>query len=135
MKTERTRTPTDDVLNRLYWDSIQTVDEIVGEMGIGRNSLYLSIQPLDAGAECVQCAEPMYFNNRTQRSAGTATCLVCGSMTTLGQDRAREGISKKPAKGLRAQLKAAAPDRAALIGGAAAIGLVIGATATRAVRH
>jgi hypothetical protein len=135
MSTERTRTPTDDLLNRLYWDSLKTVDEIVGEMGIGRNSLYLSIQPLEAGAECVQCEAPMYFNNRTQRSAGTAACLVCGSATTIVRDPAPAADGEPRAEGWRAGLKSVTPDRAAMIGSAAALGLVVGATATRVIRH
>lgn len=135
MNTERTRTAADDRLNELYWGSDKTVDEIVSESGIGRNSLYLSVLPAEAGADCAQCGKPLYFSNRTQRAAGAAACLACGFTTTIAGDGAGDGPDGgSRRKKLQAGLRAVASERAAMIGGAAALGLVVGATATRAIR-
>jgi len=138
--------PTRHQLNQLYWSSSQTIDEILDEMGIGRNTLYTLLDPAPAGLDCPTCVDYMVFTNRTNRASGTAVCLVCGIEGTVaepaGQPRSRgesagdgpEGVHGREGR-WRDELGSVATERAALIGGAAALGLVVGAAAARALRH
>lgn len=139
-----------ETINELYWNSENTVDEIVETLGIGRNTLYSSVRPQPAGASCPDCGRPLVFTNRSNRSSGTATCQACGMETEVaeqiagpepgsrGADFARDGHAHAPEGGWsrwREDLVAVAPERAAMIGGAAALGMVMGAVAVRAVRE
>jgi hypothetical protein len=141
-----TNEPTRQQLNELYWSSSQTIDEILAEMGIGRNTLYSLLEPLPAGLDCPTCVDYMVFTNRTNRASGTAVCVVCGIEGTVadpaGQLRSRHEPAGDEADGAngrearwRDELGSVAPERAALIGGAAALGVVVGAAAARALRH
>lgn len=144
--------PTPDVtterLNQLYWNSSRTIDEIIGDLGVGRHTLYASIQPFEAGEACTSCGEMLFFTNRTHRASGTADCLVCGVAARLpeeervgatsgagdvmsGYDRSESG---RRWTRWRDEVSAVTPERAALIGGAAALGMMVGAAATRALR-
>jgi len=139
---------TNERLNELYWTSSRTIDEIVEELGIGRNSLYALVEPLDAGSGCSVCPEQLVFTNRTNRAAGTALCISCGNeMVIVGSiiEGTVAGETDRPVHGQngedgswtrwRDDLGSVAPERAALIGGAAALGMVVGAAAARALRH
>lgn len=140
-----------DRINDLYWNSDQTVDQIVEDLGIGRNTLYSSVRPQPAGANCPDCGQELVFTNRSNRSADTAACRGCGVEMDLA-DRDQEveiehaghdfgshaHAHRDPAGGWsrwREDLAAVAPERAAMIGGAAALGVVFGAVAARAVRE
>jgi hypothetical protein len=158
MTTENTGDSSyDQLLNELYWSSTQTIDEIVDELGVGRGTLYASIRPLDAGGTCAACQGTLVFLNRTGRAAGTGSCEECGMEATiqvqgasadeLGRGPTRSRASRGDPRVIhgyddrgrwdrwRQDLGAVAPERAALIGGAAAIGVVVGAAAIRALRH
>jgi hypothetical protein len=136
----------DGRLNDLYWSSGYTVDEILAELGVGRNTLYASIEPLSTGVICTACGEILVFTNRMHRAAGTGACLPCGIERELGDGRAeswqtgRAGTDAEDEvqDGLwgrwREDIGSVAPERAALIGGAAALGVVVGAAAVRALR-
>ena len=140
-----------ETANELYWNSDQTVGEIVHELGIGRNTLYSSVRPQPAGASCPDCGDDLVFTNRSNRNASTATCPGCGREIALMEhperaDAAEEGQApvrsaprrSEPDSGWsrwRHDLAAVAPERAAMIGGAAALGMVVGAVAARAVRE
>jgi len=141
-----TNEPTRQQLNQLYWSSSQTIDEILADLGIGRNTLYSLLDPLPAGLDCPTCVDYMVFTNRTNRASGTAICVVCGIEGTVAepvdQPRSRleeAGDGLEAANGRnprwRDELGSVAPERAALIGGAAALGVVVGAAAARALRH
>jgi predicted RNA-binding Zn-ribbon protein involved in translation (DUF1610 family) len=115
-----------------------------------RTTLYSSVRPVSAGSTCVDCGERMVFTNRTNRTTGTTTCSACGAESVVGavpeplveargwmdeprprqDDAAPSGLSR-----WREDLTGVTPERAALIGGAAALGVVLGAAAARAVRN
>lgn len=139
-----------DRVNQLYWSSGSTVDQIVSDLGIGRSTLYSSVRPQPAGIACEACGEPMMYTNRTSRDQGTATCSACGMQASAGEDTAaseefaagsngrahdaRDG-SMGALSRWREDLAAVSPERAAMVGGAAALGIVVGAAAARAIRH
>ena len=134
--------------NDLYWTSDMTVDEIVDDLGVSRTSLYAAIEPIPAGLVCTDCDERMVFTNRTARDRGLATCPSCGRESEPGAEAGegtreadrlpgiRDWRDEVPARlgRWRAELAAVAPERVAIVGGAAALGMVIGAVAARSVR-
>lgn len=130
-------------LNDLYWTSSQTVDEIVDELGVGRNTLYASVRPLPAGEICRTCGNQIVFTNRTGRASGLGVCEGCGLEATVGDETPLGGGSKRTSPPDRAprwsqwrdEVASVAPERAALIGGAAALGIIAGAVAVKALRH
>jgi hypothetical protein len=140
-----------DTANELYWNSGDTVDQIARELGISRNAMYSSVRPIPAGASCVHCDEPLLFTNRTSRAARTALCPVCEVQITLGEDletlettgpstgAVRASPVPPPSEGafrhLKEELAQVPPERAAMIGGAAALGAAVGAAAVRLIRR
>ena len=141
-------------INELYWNSDRTVEEIVDDLGIGRNTLYSAVRPQPAGASCPDCGQGLVFTNRSNRTSATATCRSCGLESDLSARMEAEDFGL-PARDpgshghahsngsngdggwnrWRSDLAAVAPERAAMIGGAAALGVVVGAVAARAVRE
>jgi hypothetical protein len=141
---------TTDALRRraseAYWSREETVDEIADRLGMSRSALYSAIAPVPAGAACEACSGALVYNNRTGRSAGRAVCAECGAEAIVapqgivsGADDAAGVSAVEPAgtgrfEQLREGLAAVSPERAAMIGGAAALGVAVGAAAARAVR-
>ena len=133
--------------NRLYWETDNRVDEIAAEVGMSRSALYNAVQPLAAGVTCADCGEPAVFPNRTRRDAGEAVCSACGvvaptavvSQAQGAEESApvAEGDGSAPARahGWKEALPEVTPERAALIGGAAALGAALGTVAVRAIRR
>jgi hypothetical protein len=142
--------------NDLYWNSGQTVEGIMTDLGMSKNALYSSLAPLPAGRSCGTCGGQLVFANRTSRDAGRATCATCAQETEVpvpashdhGGEGTRErdfadggasGLSRPQAEGrwgrLRDDLASVEPERMALVGGAAALGVMVGAAAARAVRQ
>lgn len=147
--------------NELYWSDSMTVDDIVTELGISRSSLYASIEPAPAGLICTDCQERMVHTNRTMRERGVALCPGCGRESAPGDPAGQRGVVGAPeggeedgyagagtgpddqgpsgaaAPGLDRwveALRSVPPMRLALVGGAAGIGLILGAAVTRALR-
>lgn len=149
--------PGSDRINELYWNSDRTIGDITDDLGISRNALYTSIHPLAAGTSCPACDRPMVFTNRTHRDSGMAVCGECGAEADLRGDSAgasrasRSGATRSSARAerpsgnghegesgwsrWREDLAAVEPERYALVGGAAALGVMLGAVAARALRH
>lgn len=134
-------------VNQRYWDTADTVEQIVGDLGIGRSTLYGSVQPRAAGESCDACGDPMVFTNRKAREQGMPSCPSCGGRrapeagSTYGAGAAGNGRSTEVRRGAmdalsrwKEELAAVPPERAAIVGGAAALGVMVGAAATRAVR-
>jgi hypothetical protein len=130
-------------LNELYWNSGRTIDDIVAELGVSRNTLYSSLEPLLTGHTCTGCDGVLVFTNRTNRTAGMATCERCGSETDLSEDapgaRADSGGTRSSASprqigSLGSEGMEIDPRRAAMIGGAATIGALVGYAAIRSLR-
>jgi hypothetical protein len=146
--------PGTDRVNELYWDSDRTVGDITDELGLSRNALYTAIHPLAAGASCADCGERMVYTNRTRRDSKAPICRSCGSEGALGGgSRLRdEGGGTDAGRGngdprtarlaagppgwtrWRDELASVEPERFALVGGAAALGAVLGAAAAHALR-
>lgn len=142
-----------DQADQLYWNSDHRVDDIASELGMGRSALYAAIHPLSAGTECPRCGEPMVFTNRTNRAAGRTVCGSCGAQgmaasaeeeTPLAHSHDEwrpEGHLMPEERGTsiwsrwREDLSGVEPQRAALVGGGAALGVMVGAAAARAVRE
>ncbi len=133
-----------------YWHSDETVDQVANRLGISRNALYSAIQPFDAATPCPRCEASLVFTNRSSRSASRATCVACeteiliagpvipADATAVRNGPAAEAFRGEPRSGrlgqFRNDLAAVEPERVALIGGAAALGVALGAAAVRIVR-
>lgn len=148
--------------NELYWNSPDTVDQVAEQAGMSRNALYGVVRPLDAGADCAACGEGLVFPNRSTRAAGRALCLACGSTASVDElsgataaagaasrHSAHEEEETGSARGWsatagdytgrlrrwREDVASVEPQRAVMIGGAAALGILVGAAATSALRR
>jgi hypothetical protein len=142
-----------DRADELYWNSAHRVDDIASELGMGRSALYAAIHPMPAGTECPRCGQPMVFTNRTNRAAGRTVCSACGTQGMVAAEDGEAPLSEshdewRPGGHLlpqesgagrwsrwREELSGVEPQRAALVGGGAALGVVLGAAAARAVRE
>lgn len=147
----------DDRINELYWHSERTIGDITDDLGVSRNALYTSIHPLSAGAKCPDCGDEVVYTNRTHRDAGSAVCSECGVEVDMHQDadaaptggsRSRyshdsahpssNGNGHPEGSGWtrwRDDLASVEPERYALVGGAAALGVMVGAAAAKALRE
>jgi hypothetical protein len=135
-------------INQLYWDSENTVGAISKELEVGRNALYAALVPIPSGAICLECGEETVYTNRTNRAAGSAVCRSCEETEMTNGDGGRQSAMSPSEREAyeedselqrwdrwREDLRSVPPQRAAMIGGAAALGLVLGAIATRALRN
>lgn len=141
MATQTVDRPTDERLNDLYWNSSKTVDEIVNEMGVGRNTLYGAVRPMSAEARCATCGGDLEYTNRTDRAASVATCASCGIEATLSPpEDSRTGKGRANRFDSHAlgdtwdRFSSGERSRVAVLGGAAAIGAMFGAVAIRSMR-
>ena len=140
-----TAPPVDSRLDDLYWNTDRTIDDIVDELDLSRSTLYASISPVPAGATCPTCSGMLYYTNRMNRAARVASCESCGLERELddfeAEDRPWVGNGGSPSTNgasaierWREELGEVEPRRAALIGGAAALGVMLGAAAVRTLR-
>lgn len=142
--------------NELYWTSSDTVEQVASRLGMSRKAVYGAVQPTPAGGACASCGGPLVFGNRTHRAAGTATCDACGTQVQMAGVEGDAAVSTpasmvaEAANGsvhavpspesqsrweqIKEDLGAVPPDRAAKIGGAAALGVAIGAAAVKAIK-
>jgi hypothetical protein len=135
-----------DVANEMYWSSARTVEEIARELSVSRSTFYSAIRPIGAGSVCSTCGESMVFTNRSNREAGLSTCQSCppGGIAA-SSDPESDDLRFRTAEGgeypgeswprWRDDLASVTPQRAAMVGGAAALGVVVGAAATRMLRE
>lgn len=134
--------------NELYWSASMTVDDIVEELGISRSSLYSSIEPLPAGLICADCHERMVFTNRTMRDRGVAVCPNCGRESEPGEaqgEAPEEGAAADEERTVEddesgeavwiSRIASIPPQRIALVGGGAALGILVGALAASLLRE
>ena len=143
-----------DQANDLYWNSSETVDQLAARLGMSRNALYASVKPIPAGGTCPHCGEALVFTNRSSRAAGKATCPGCeaevqpeaGAEASAYEAAAPPVVESTvhevppPASGgrleqLKESLAGVEPERAAIIGGAAALGAAVGAAAIKVIRR
>jgi hypothetical protein len=65
-------------VNRLYWESDTSVNQIGEELGLSKGALYGMLAPLPAGLPCIKCGDEMSYPNRTAREKGFVACTACG---------------------------------------------------------
>ncbi|MBI4537982.1 MAG: hypothetical protein HY704_00560 [Gemmatimonadetes bacterium] len=65
-------------VNRRYWDSGQSVNQIADALGISKGALYTLLDVMPAGAGCPRCGRELGYPNRTAREKGFVTCVACG---------------------------------------------------------
>lgn len=82
MASEETRRE----INRLYWESDESVSEIGDRLDISRRALYDAIEPRPAGAPCPECGAALGFRNRTSAENREAECPECGREVRLDGD-------------------------------------------------
>jgi len=134
--------------NELYWNSARTVDEIVKELKISRGALYAAVRPQDAATSCPECGDAMVFTNRSNREAHAATCSSCATEAPSADAKPADSSAAHAAEHDRSSLPrprslrswridlAAVPrERVAMVGGAAVLGVMVGAFAARLVRE
>ncbi|MDX1566601.1 MAG: hypothetical protein R3223_02300 [Longimicrobiales bacterium] len=64
-------------LNRLYWSSDRSVNQIADDLGISKGTLYEVVEPAGSGLSCPDCGEQLVYPNRTARDRGSLTCPAC----------------------------------------------------------
>ena len=120
--------------SRLYWHSRDSVDQLAARLGMSRHALYASIRPMPAGVDC-GCGGAMVFANRNQRALGKAHCPGCGAEQPVPTDAsahtdpppeplaAPRAATRIDVRQLWRGLSRVQPERAMLLGGAAAMGM------------
>lgn len=73
-------------LNRLYWSSDRSVNQIADDLGISKGTLYEVVEPAASGVSCPECGEQLVYPNRTARDRGSLSCPECGLETELESD-------------------------------------------------
>jgi len=129
-----TNAPFDQLLNELYWETDRTIEEILGELGVGRNALYASIRPLSTASECPTCVETMIFTNRTNRAANLATCEGCGFEHEM---EGMSGADARPRSPVGEEDTGPRIDRhrMVMIGGVTVLGAAAGIALTHALKR
>ncbi len=65
------------VVNRMYWDSDESVNQIAESLDLSKGALYGLIEPTPANGTCPDCGSRLSFPNRTARDRGLAECIAC----------------------------------------------------------
>ena len=73
-------------INRLYWESDESVASIADRVGVSRRALYDAIDPRPANRTCPECGAPLGFRNRTAEEERNAECAACGHETVLPEE-------------------------------------------------
>ena len=129
--------------NRLYWHSRDSVDALAARLGMSRHAFYQSICPEPAGRACAACGGVLEFANRTARQTSRARCAGCGAAERVPPTAVAsvmiEDVLPTPPPRLtfrgwnlsrwRRELAAVPRERAAMVGGAAALGVAAGVLA------
>lgn len=145
------RSTPEERANELYWRSEDTVEEVAERLEMSRGALYSHVRPLEAGGECPDCGAALVYPNRSSRAAGRAACPECertfaeeaAAAPVARGEESHPHLGQAPGNGdasgrlrrWREDLAAVEPERAAMIGGAAALGVVFGAAAATLARR
>lgn len=70
-------------LNRLYWESDRSVNQIAEDLGVSKGTLYDVVESRSSGVRCPACDGETVYPNRTARDRGEATCTACGLETEV----------------------------------------------------
>lgn len=130
------KTPVASEVNRLYWETADSVGEISNGLGISRRALYELIEPMPTGVECSSCGAELYFSNRSAKAAGVARCVVCGNEKDIEAPQTAGTVPPYGAgwPAVKKPMRNDARDRVAMIAGFAIAGVAIGAVATMIIR-
>lgn len=134
------RTATAPEINRLYWETDDSVAEISNRLGVSRRALYDLVEPLPAGAQCASCGGELLFGNRSAKAAGIARCPNCGIEREVEHDISHEDVGTIPPYGAGWPAVAKADSvtlrqRALAIASYALAGAILGALATVIIRQ
>jgi hypothetical protein len=140
--------------NDLYWNSGDTVDQLAARLGMSRKAVYSAVEPFETAARCADCGDPLVFTNRTRRASGLVNCTQCETEVHLEEhhdtvsttpadlvsDSGRVKVHEVPGpqggwEQIKEDLSNVSPERAAKIGGAAALGVALGAAAVKALKN
>ena len=137
MSSEHTdRDALHEEVNRLYWESDQSVNQIGEALDLSKGVLYGLIAALPAGLPCPGCSEEMVFPNRTAREKGFLACPECemeeeeGAVRAFWEGKGTGGAMQKAITSGRERVSNLSP-RGRIIAGTALLGvaggLVLGA--------
>jgi hypothetical protein len=108
--------------NRRYWETEDSVAEIAERLQISRRALYDAVEPLPTGESCGVCGGPLFFENRSARTAGDTFCVICAETGATDADESAGAVVASDPQ-----------ERALLVGGAALAGAAVGALVTLAL--
>lgn len=117
MASEETRRE----INRLYWESDESVSDIGDRLDISRRALYDGIDPLPAGAPCPECGAGLGFRNRTSAENREAECAECGREVRLDP----EADGPEPQVEQEQRAAALSPSGDVYVGNAPALGFML----------
>ncbi len=121
------------VVNRMYWDSDESVNRIAEQLDLSKGALYGLIQPAPADGTCPDCGSPLSFGNRTARDRGLAECVACALVG--------EPTDRVPSTALAAHNPGPAPIReprvwsGRALAGSLLLGVVAGVLIARVLRR
>jgi hypothetical protein len=122
-------------VDRLYWNSEESVDAVASRLGLSRHALYQAVHPHPAGAACGICGGELAFANRSQRTRRRARCTECGGTCTLSATDGETRMDEGPrAERWSAGAWRAGPGRKTRLGAAAVLGLAVAVAAVEGVR-
>lgn len=111
------------IVNRLYWGSSESVNQIAESLDLSKGALYGLIEPAPAEGACPDCASRLSFTNRTARDRGLAECVRCATQPGPG------GETPLPARNADLRIPQIPPPRRRLNGRVLAGSLLLGAVA------
>jgi hypothetical protein len=120
--------------NRLYWDTEASVGEIANQLGVSRRALYEAIAPRPSGVPCQVCGTETMFANRSALASGSARCPSCDAETSVPGSRAERTQPVPHVEPVSANGNTRTRIAVGL-GGAALVGVVVGAIATLLLTH
>lgn len=129
---------TREELNRLYWESEDSVGDIADRLDISRRALYDMIDPLPADAPCPECGATLGFRNRTNAENRDAECQECGREVRLdGElgDPEPELEQESRASSLSPTRRIPAEGSGPMLGAMLVAGMGIGATVASLLRR
>lgn len=121
------------VVNRMYWDSDDSVNRIAERLDLSKGALYGLIEPAPTDGTCPDCGSSLSFGNRTARDRGLAECIACALV--------RKRANRVPSTTLAAHSPEPARIReprvwsGRALAGSLLVGVVTGVLIARMLRH
>jgi len=118
-------------VNRLYWESDQSVNQIGETLDLSKGVLYGLIDAHPAGLPCPGCSDEMVFPNRTAREKGFLACPECemeeeeGAVRAFWEGKGAGGALQKAINSGKERVSNLSP-RGRIIAGTALLGVAAG---------